>query len=556
MKKQKRAAGKPAKKRDPKTVLWIPLLLGAGCILYYIIGPARGYMTSDCTDSLRWSYATYTSGRLISDEFWYAAILPFGGNLIFLPFIALFGYSMTAQICGLVTYALLLCAALFYLARGLGYGKNAAAGLTSVVVLILSSSPKLREIMWEHIFYYNLGFLFFCFGFGLAVRVIRDGGVCASGTGKTADWVRLGVLLGFSVLAATDGLQTLVCFTVPLLAGIFAERFFDGRETMASRRNRRTLLLVLALLAASCIGYLLIIPISHGVTAGYADGYSSYSAMSEWSKNFLNFFNNWFSLLGVSAASGDPLVSAGSIGNMVGIVGGLLLLAAPVVLLCRYSKLESRPVKVLLIGHLATCAFLLFAVTFGKLGNANWRLTPMLGTSVLVSVVTAYELLRKNSVLKRAGAVLLAFLIVMSGISAGKIAAMPADYGRDNSWHVAARELEARGLKYGYANFWWAEAITMLSDNAVQVANITVETSGPVKRAYQIPYDSYDDKDTDRYFLLLTEQDQDNLSNWLALQEQAGRFLDTFQIESEPYDLRGHRGTTLYVYVMADNLFG
>ena len=33
----------------------LPMLimcLGAGVTLYYILGPAEGYMTSDCTDSL------------------------------------------------------------------------------------------------------------------------------------------------------------------------------------------------------------------------------------------------------------------------------------------------------------------------------------------------------------------------------------------------------------------------------------------------------------------------------------------------------------------------
>ncbi len=536
---------------------WLAALilgLGLGCVLYYIIGPAEGYMTSDCTDSLRWGQATWESGKLISDEFYYAALLPFGGNLFFLPFIALFGYSMTAQICGLVTYALCFAAALYYLGRGLGYSKVESAGLTAIMLLIMSSSAKLREVMWEHIFYYNLGLLFFCIGFGLAVRIVQGRFCTGKGTEK-ADYVRIGVLCLFALLAATDGLQTLVCFTLPLLGGVFLERFLDGKEKLRSQRNRKTMMLLLSLLAASCLGYLLIIPITHGVMAGYADGYSTYSAMSAWVGNFQNFFINWFSLLGVSVASGDPLVSIESIWNMVGIGGGLLLLIAPVVLLCRYSKLENRRVKILLIGHWATTAFLLFAVVFGKLGNANWRLTPMLGTSVLLSVVTAYELLKESGAEKRLGALLLAALMVMSAVSVKTIGAMPANYGSDNSWHVAARELEARGLKYGYANFWWAEAITMFSDNEVQVANVTMEATGPVKRAYQIPYDSYDEKDTDRYFLLLTEQDQQLLNSWLQEQSRAGRFVDAFQIQSEPYDLRGHSGTILYVYIMTDRLF-
>ena len=66
----------------------ILLVFGLSVILYYIIGPSRGYMTADSFDSLRWGYETYKSGKLISSDFYYAAIQPFGGNLFFLPFIA------------------------------------------------------------------------------------------------------------------------------------------------------------------------------------------------------------------------------------------------------------------------------------------------------------------------------------------------------------------------------------------------------------------------------------------------------------------------------------
>ena len=91
----------------------LALLPGLGLLLYYVLGPAAGHMTSDCTDSLRWAQASYLSGRLISEDFHYAALLPFGGNQIFLPFIALFGYGLKAQLWGLAVFTLLFAAALY-----------------------------------------------------------------------------------------------------------------------------------------------------------------------------------------------------------------------------------------------------------------------------------------------------------------------------------------------------------------------------------------------------------------------------------------------------------
>ncbi len=600
------------------------LSIGVGTVIYYIAGPAEGYMTSDCTDSLRWAYETYASGRLISDNFYYAAILPFGGNLIFLPYIALFGYSMTAQVLGLCTYALLLAAAAYYMTRGLGLSRIASASCVSLLFLVMSSSAKLREIMWEHIFYYNLGILFFCLGFGLAARLVREGSVLTDRRGtrgnllelavfvpvvlallvavalcmrtvaaltvallllacatvaylifvwraskrkadkapellRSREWLRLGALLVFSLLAATDGLQTLVCFTLPIFGGIVAERLTDVETPFFSRKNLRIFSAFTAFAAVSAVGYLLIDYVSGGVSAGYADAYSSYSAMSSWKNNFLGFFDNWFSLLGVSVAERDPLVSLDSIVNMIRIAGAFLLLVAPIVLLFFYGKIESRGVRAALIGHFAVSAFILFAVTFGRLGGANWRLTPMLGTSVILSAVTAFELIRQRGLARRIGSLVLGGLILVSAVSFTTVAAMPADYGRDNVWHLCADELEARGLTYGYANFWWAESITMFSDGKVQTVNISESTSSPTAYAYQVPKDSFGDQEgVDKYFLLLTADEYapgaKTMFDWISRRRSNGEIVEEFIIETEEYSLRGHSGDKIYVFVFDHSL--
>ena len=89
------------KKAEPVIHIVLPILIlvfGVGAVLFYILGPSKYYLTSDSTDSMRWALASLESGKLISDNFKYAAILPFGGNLLLLPFIAVFGYSIKAQI--------------------------------------------------------------------------------------------------------------------------------------------------------------------------------------------------------------------------------------------------------------------------------------------------------------------------------------------------------------------------------------------------------------------------------------------------------------------------
>lgn len=532
------------------------LLLCAGILLYYIIGPAEGYMSSDCTDSLRWAQAAYESGQLISESFHYAAILPFGGHLVFLPFMALFGYSMTTQVCGLACFALILIAALYYFARGLGYARLTASGMVLITMLILSSSPKLREIMLEHIFYYNLGMLFFCFGFGLALRVLRENGL-ADGlqNGRPIDWVRVGLLAVFSLLSATDGLQTFISFTLPLLCAVFMERFLDANVKWNSRCNIGTLALLVLVALSSVIGYLLIPTLSHGMIADYANTYAYYSSMSSWTDNFLGFFHSWFTLLGVNAKTGTPLLGNLSIVNVVRIFGGLVLLIAPFVLLFRYNKVRERSIRIVLIAHFAVSALILYVVTFGRLGGINWRLTPMLVTSVIATLITAIELIRQQRVAARIGVLLLALLLMLSGVSAFYIARMPADFGRRNASHVAAETLEARGLKHGYADFWLAEIITMLSDDEVQAVSVQIDDGVPTEFTYQTFYNCYDNKDTDRYFLLLNEMHATELADWIALQRKAGKISEEFTIASEEYTVDDSGGSNLFVYVFPENIF-
>ena len=591
------------------------LVFGVGAVLFYILGPSQYYLTSDSTDSMRWAQASLESGKLISDNFKYAAILPFGGNLLLLPFIAIFGYSVKAQIAGLAVFAVILAVVMYYMATGLRLGRYASSALVSIFFLIMSSSPKLREIMWEHIFYYNLGILFFCLGVGIVARLLRDDSTLFKGDtslktlglcfvpavvicafmllikknvatvstlflslgvflaaiialavfgkllkikGQTVkEHIMLCLLAIFSMLAATDGLQTLVCFALPICAGIFCERLFDCEENIFSVKNLKAVGVAIAIAFPTLIGYKSIEAASGGVTAGYADAYSSYSAMSSWVNNFLGFFTNWFSLLGVSVAAGDPLADKASIINMIGIFGGLVLLAAPVVMLFFWKKLRSAGVRIALVGHFALSAFILFAVTFGKLGGANWRLTPMLGSSVILSCITAFELMRQSKVFVRVGVLLLAFLLLMTVPANNQIKEMETDTGDNIAWHLAAQRLEDEGLRYGYANFWFAEAITLLSDGALEVANISENQQIPVKYVYQIELDAFEDKEDDDagYFLLLTEAENTKMLAYINSQKTTGKIAREFIIETPGYNLRGHTGENFYVYVFAENIF-
>ncbi len=527
-------------------IVIVILAVGVAPTLYYIIGPARGHMTSDTTDSILWAYEAYKTGKAANPDFYYAAILPFGGNQIYFPFLAIFGYSVSAQIGGLCLFAILFAAALWFFFSGLI--KNpflSALGVTGTM-LILSSSEKLREILWEHIFYYNLGILFFCLGMGMIFRILD----VERGSDKPTRVIAVisSVCLGlFSLFAATDGLQALICFSLPVCAGLLAERIFSN-DPLPSRKSRRSLWMILFVAGLSISGVLLGKLLVGNVTAGYQDAYSTWGDPAKWTDQFLKFFPNWFSLLGVDATSSDPLTGFPSILNLIRVAGGILLPVLPLFLVFRWKTI-SRRLQIALVGHLVVSACILFAVIFGSLGGANWRLVPMLGTSILLSFLTAFEYLSSDLVRRRLAVLMLAILLLLSAVPFGTILRMSPTEGRDNSWFAATEALEEKGLCYGYANFWWAEYINLLSGGDLKVGNIREWQSTPQPYRYQCEKSLFDvQEDADSYFLLLTEDENTKMAAWLASRESKGYLIDSFTVDVS-YNLRGHSGNHLFVYV-------
>ena len=494
-------------------------------IAYYILFPGEGYLHSDCTDTILWAQASYDSGELIYDGFQYAAVLPFGGNLLMLVFMPFFGYSVTTHNLGMLLFLLLFVLAAVFFCRSLGYGYIRSFLLVATLCLVLSSSDKLREIMWGHIIYYSLGVLFFLFGVGLAVRIIErkerlifEGSDSAKAVFTDKKSLTLIILLFvFTLCTATNGLQSLITFALPLISALFFERVFDEKKDGFFSRTLHSVFLVSGLGLFTLIGLYLRALITEGVNCYYADAYSSYSAMGDWVDNLMLFPEHYFSLLGVSVERYESIASVESVLTMIRIFGGILILVLPFYLLFSYRKIEKRSVKIVLIAHFTLCAMIMYAYVFGLLATANWRLVPLLASSLITSVIALCELFSDARAVGRRLAVLFfALLLAFSSLSAVTIAKMPKDYGRDNVPHALAELLEARGLDEGYATFWNSQLITLLSNNEVKVRNIEVEGAGPKEAFYQGQFDWYKSKGMeDGCFLLVSSSEERTLRDYL-----------------------------------------
>lgn len=559
--------------------------------LYYIYGPGEGYFHSDCTDTIYWANAALEGDGIFDDMYNYAALLPFSTVWIMQPLIKLLGFGMGAHKLGMAIFAFIFAGGIYFLARSVKCSPLWSSTSVFIVFMVLSCSDKLREMMWGHTIYYSLGLVLLFYLLGAGLRLVDS-----LEKGRRLSAVLWGcLLLGLSIGSATDGMQIIVLTLLPMLLAFVAERIFAGGEPLLSKRSLKSFSAPVIAVLGLIIGLEVLSFITHNgeISAGYAAGYSGWSEVSAWLTNAQKFINHYFSLLGVDMQKNAPLFDAESVKYFFRIALGILLLVMPIVILCFYGRLRSRGIKVMLWAHFLLTAVVMFGYICGELSAANWRLTPIVGSSVMLCVCGLRELVTDlglfdaeakgeqhkpdpqeaaetveagesdqkpvrrsisekdtvGAVLSRVCALALAAILAASLVFADEIKKLPADYGRDNTLHRLAQFLEDEGLEYGYATFWYSQAITVISDSRVRVRNMDCnERYGVIGRHYQSSLAWYNDQEgVDEYFVLLTLKEYKTV----YLTEAWQRWMDEYYLRhyEDPNDADGFR-----IYVFSENI--
>jgi hypothetical protein len=506
--------GIPVRKPGSPVLTIVAIIFGVVSFLavaYFIAFPGRGYFHSDCTDTLYWAQASFDSGSLYSRDFTYASMIPFGGSLLMLPWIGLFGVSMTTQIIGMLIFLVLFTASVVFLLRSLGWNTRWAALAAGSMLMLLSLSEKSREIFWGHIIYYSLGLFLFFIGTGLAIRAYQYSGM--DGNYDKHRFIKLGSLLFvWILLSSTDGFQIAAIFILPIVLAVLGQWFFRFEHSLADQKNARGNLLVLITAVALVSGLVLGLLLMGGQQAPYENGYSVFDNQDQWFSNLSRLPAQWAALFDVNTHNGDPFISVRGILILVKLAASLVILVVPLVMLLMYRKIKERPVRILVLAHWIMTALFMFGYIFGALSSANWRLTPIVGSSILLTIVFVKwigGLFRSW----RLAPVILAPIILASLVSLAVIARMPPDYGQKEGLNAISSYLASEDLSYGYATFWNANSVTVLSGSQVKVRSISVSGSGIEPYYYQSEHRWFlDQPGQDQYFLLLSKLEYDTLT--------------------------------------------
>ncbi|MCD8158642.1 MAG: hypothetical protein LUD77_07050 [Clostridiales bacterium] len=395
--------------------------------------------------------------------------------------------------------------------------------------IIVSSSTKLRELFWEHIIHYSLGaflsFILFALAFAFLKHFENNGFSFkikseTEGKKKKSDdlpkYEKYTVILGvclflWAFFSAFDGLTTLALSSVPAIGAFALVILFDFKHKIVSKENLSLLYAFIIIAAATVIGTLFLNSASADISTAYGSAYSNIVNSDEWSNNLLKFLQQWTSLLGADYEIGGAITSGKNILAAIKMAGSLVLFLTPVAALFMFPKIN-RNERIFTIFHWLMSGFVLYGYIFGNLSSVNWRLSPIICSAIITDMIVWKAVWSAFNV--KRGAVLLAALVAASGIvTTCQIWSMPFDYGRDNDLHKAVELLEKNGLDYGYATYWNANILTLLSSSKVKVRDVNIDEDEP--RAGWLNSDGIwfeDQPDRDTYFFLLTQSEYESAS--------------------------------------------
>ncbi len=481
-------------------------------VLYFIWGPARGEFHSDSTDTLYWAEAAMQGNGLINPDFKYAALMPLGGNLFMQLWIPFFGVSMLTHTLGMTTFFIVFIAAMFWLLTEMKWSMRWKGITIGGMLMVLSSSAKLREIFWGHIIYYSLGALFLMIGLAMVLHIYNLYENQNAKCKKLKLIINIAVLFLIFTALCTNSSTALALFALPILGAVFCERFLDHSSPLINGKTAIGSIIFIVCGISIAAGTFLGQLIANGVTAPYANAYSRFSETDTWWEHVESLPLAFLNLLGLNITKQDMLMSLNGISTIILIAFALLLVILPMAALLCYNKIKDTGTKLLIISHFISTAFIIIGYICGMLNVANWRLSPTIVTGFLVSVAFMRWIYR-NSEIKRLAVLLLMPAAFVSVNSAMGIANLPADSYLENTNYKLAQYLKEQNLNYGYASFWYSQAITVQADSEVKVRNVKFK-DGVIPEYYQGNKNWYIDQEgQEEYFLLMNQGEYSDFIN-------------------------------------------
>ena len=492
-------------------------------VVYYITTGSKGEFHADCTDTIMWAEASVESGHLYDKDFSYACFLPISTNTIMIPLIKIFGFGMKAHTYGMLGFFILLALFMVLMLREITDSLPAGLTGTALFLSVTLSSQKMREIFWGHTIYYSLGILFLVIGAFLYARLLRSNSKKQlpddkRSVGTVIHKVFVFICIcGFMLLTGMDGITGFTLFVIPFAGAVFAEQFINHNNKLLSGRTFMSAFCAVMFMIMAVTGNLINTKLLGGLRASYQDANSEFSAMDSWLEHFQKLPFAWIKLLGVKDLPDVMFTEKKGIPNLIYILAAVMTAVLPIIATCCYKKygndLKGRLMRTWVWMHWAVTAVVLMGYICGILAMADWRTVPMIGTSLILSISFILWAVSEKESISRFAVVLAVPIIAAGLLNCKETLKVKKDCYKTNAQYQLLDFLREQEVTKGYATFWNANSITLLSDDDIRVSDVIVNTTGVTHRRYQSSDKWYITDSTQKeYFLLLSSYEFDEFS--------------------------------------------
>ncbi len=467
-------------------------------VLYYILFKERIEFNSDFTDTILWAEAMLTGNGLFDHNMYYAYTLPFGGSLLMMPFVAMFGVGYTAHALGFILFLAIFVFSLYKLLRSMDLTKEQTMTAAAVILLMSLVTKNTRMIMWGHVIHYSLGLLFVY----IAVAVY-SGINAAESVFSKANKKKSILLIVLTALFCTNGLTTILFFFIPFYGALILERFINIRDELLCKENKNTAMLSIAGLAAAGAGFVIsrIVQKLSGVVTVYEGLFKKIPMWQQWVWDITERLRNMMVCVAGEIPTAVPMESTTGIRILYMAFTALIIIFTPFIALRVYKKIENKIIRIYLLSYIILLVFTVFIFDFSEARGTVHRMVGLYMTAVTVTVIFMMWLLKQKA-LSRFGALLAIILAGACLISAFNVTALRGQ----NRYDALIGVLKENGLSRGYAEYWSAQVTTVLSDADILVAPVLISEDGEIKpRLYNAREDQFAAVEgVDRYFVFLS----------------------------------------------------
>ena len=462
---------------------------------------------ADVAENVIWAQAAIESRSLVNPDFYYTHLLPFGGQLVFIPVVSRFGVNLYSLRLGMSICSVLFSLVLAGFFLSLEWGVPLSFFSAALIILFLSGTSRLRDIFWSHVVHYNLSLFYLLLAFIFLGMILRN-----------IDTHRKKYLAGLAgfvlclVLGSANDIAVLLFFSLALLCGILLEGFLSEGIRGFFRRDR--LILYLETAAGAAAGVLLGRILTAGSSTAYAEIFSKYAPAGNWMENLLSFPSNWFTMFASLPEEQVPFFSSVGIKLFIRLAAALLIPLIFVRSFFVFRRLGSRTERIFLCTNWFITAATLYFYIFGVISSTSWRIIPMFFTTL----VTVLIVLRHDSA-KMAACPPVFQLFELGGAASMLLYALICSFTvfrqsiSTDLWFgqgTILKTLADHSLTYGYnLDYWFGNSITVLTEERIKVREVILRNDDYLTPSYhQSNIHWYEDQPgVDRYFLVCQEDE-------------------------------------------------